>query len=79
MRAKEDSARQSAPVSGKTPLRTMETKSENNRFVREGKVAGWRDRLTSAQLALIEQHAGPALSRLGYPLSGASFVPASNG
>jgi hypothetical protein len=57
----------------------METKSENNRFVREGKVAGWRDRLTSAQLALIEQQAGPALARLGYPLSGASFVPASNG
>jgi hypothetical protein len=79
MRAKEDSARRSVPASGKTPLRTMETKSENNRFVREGKVAGWRDQLTAAQLALIEQQAGPALARLGYPLSGASFVPASNG
>lgn len=85
MRAKEDSVRKSAPKSGKTPLRTMENKSEGNRFVREGKVAGWRERLTAAQIALIEQHAGPSLLRLGYPLAAESagttpsgFAPASN-
>jgi len=80
MRAKEDSARRSTPKDGKAPLRTMENRSEGNRFVREGKVAGWRDRLTPEQLALIEQHAGPTLVRLGYPLAGEqSTRPASNG
>lgn len=79
MRAKEDSARRTKPATGKTPLRTMEKQSEGNRFVREGKVAGWRDRLTPAQIALIEQHAGPSLVRLGYPLVGQAVAPASNG
>ena len=86
MRAKEDSARREAPKAGKAPLRTMENRSEGNRFVREGKVAGWRERLTAAQLALIEQQAGASLKRLGYPLSSEAsgttpggFAPASNG
>jgi len=32
-------------------------------------VQGWRSKLTPAQVQLIEQYAGPALIRLGYPLS----------
>jgi hypothetical protein len=35
-------------------------------FVRNGLVKGWRGKLTEAQLQLIEQYAGPVLSRLGY-------------
>ena len=68
MRAKEDEARRTS-VRGKAPLRSMDTKSAGgNRFVREGKIGGWRDRLAPAQIALIESRAGRTLSRLGYPL-----------
>ena len=38
-------------------------------FVREGAVRGWVSKLSPAQVRLIEQHAGNALLRLGYPLS----------
>jgi hypothetical protein len=38
-------------------------------FVREGAVRGWVSKLSPAQVRLIEQHAGDALLRLGYPLS----------
>jgi len=55
MRAKED----------REPVRA----SIKGRFVREGKVRGWLSKLTPAQVRLIEEHAGPMLSRLGYPLS----------
>jgi hypothetical protein len=55
MRKKED----------REPVRT----SIRGRFVREGKVRGWLSKLTPAQVRLIEEHAGPMLSRLGYPLS----------
>ena len=74
MRAKEDAARQvTAAPGGKAPLRKMQgTSSEGNRFVREGKVAGWRAKLTDEQVRLIELHAGAALSRLGYPLTTAT-------
>ena len=41
--------------------------SEEGRFVRKGSVAGWRDKLTETQLRLIDQYAGCALSRVGYP------------
>lgn len=72
MRAKEDAARQATPASGKKPLRTMDSSSENNRFVREGKVGGWRERLSPAQIQRIEQQAGKTLARLGYPLTSQS-------
>jgi hypothetical protein len=62
MRAKEDAARRLAPGT----LRTMEHAAAGNRFVREGNVAGWRDRLSADQVALIERHAGATLMRLGY-------------
>lgn len=43
--------------------------SIKGRFVRDGAVRGWTSRLTPAQIRLIEEHAGSALLRLGYPLS----------
>jgi len=43
--------------------------SIKGRFVRDGKVRGWLSKLTPAQIQLIEEHAGSALLRLGYPLS----------
>ena len=41
---------------------------EEHRFVRKGSVGGWRERLTDAQLKIIEQYAADALSRMGYPI-----------
>jgi hypothetical protein len=43
--------------------------SVKGEFVRTGLVQGWRNKLTEEQLQLIEQHAGVALSRLGYQLA----------
>jgi len=43
--------------------------SVKGRFVRTGNVQGWRSKLTPEQIQFIEQHAGVALQRLGYPLS----------
>jgi hypothetical protein len=40
---------------------------EEGRFVRKGAVMGWREKLTEAQLELIEQHAGETMARMGYP------------
>ncbi|MCA1198850.1 sulfotransferase domain-containing protein [Sphingomonas sp. R647] len=37
-----------------------------NRFFGEGRVGGWRDRLTPAQCARIKADHGPAMARLGY-------------
>ena len=36
------------------------------RFVREGAIGGWREKLTQAQAALVDQHAGPELAQMGY-------------
>jgi hypothetical protein len=55
MREKED----------KEPVRA----SIRGRFVRNGSVRGWVSKLSPAQVRLIEEHAGSALLRLGYPLS----------
>jgi hypothetical protein len=43
---------------------------EEDRHVRSGSVGGWRERLTDAEIKLIEQYAGEALRRVGYPLVG---------
>jgi Sulfotransferase domain len=48
----------------KEPVRA----SVKDRFVRSGAVQGWRSKLTPAQIALVEEHAGSVLARLGYPL-----------
>jgi hypothetical protein len=49
----------------KEPVRA----SIKGRFVRDGAVRGWVSKLSPAQVQLIEEHAGSALLRLGYPLS----------
>jgi hypothetical protein len=58
MRAKED-----------TTNALHRSTSEEGRFVRRGAVGGWRERLTSSQIALIERYAGGTLARLGYPVA----------
>jgi hypothetical protein len=40
---------------------------EEGRFVRQGAVMGWREKLTEAQLDLIERYAGETMIRMGYP------------
>jgi hypothetical protein len=43
--------------------------SVKGNFVRSGSVQGWRAKLTPEQIRFIEQHAGSALQRIGFPLS----------
>jgi hypothetical protein len=38
------------------------------RFIRRGKVGGWRERLTAEQIALLEADSASLLRRLGYPV-----------
>lgn len=64
MRAKEDRARQTREQSNL--LSPDEKVGEEGRFVRKGSVGGWREKLTDAQLKIIDQYAGEMLSALGY-------------
>jgi hypothetical protein len=48
---------------------TFKGKGDDGRFVRKGMVAGWRDRLTNAQVEAIEMHAQSGLLRMGYEVS----------
>jgi hypothetical protein len=41
--------------------------SRRGRFVRNGTVGGWHERLTRDRLTLIQEYAGRELERLGYP------------
>lgn len=41
--------------------------NEAGRFVRQGAVMGWREKLTPAQLDKIEQYAGATMARMGFP------------
>lgn len=43
------------------------TDREEGRFVRQGAVMGWREKLTEPQLELIEKYAGETMARMGYP------------
>jgi hypothetical protein len=61
MRAKEDSA-------GTLP----KTKEERGRWIGQGSVNGWRQRLTTEQLGIVDAYAGEMLDRLGY-MSAASL------
>jgi hypothetical protein len=64
MRAKEDASIKYNP-------QTLKRQSgEEHRFIRKGAVGGWRERLTDAQVKLIEKYAGNGLARLGYPAGG---------
>jgi len=46
------------------------TGSEESRFIRSGSIGGWRNRLTPAQIELIEKHTADVLIRMGYPTGG---------
>jgi len=41
--------------------------SKGVRFVRQGRVRGWQQKLTDEQVQLIQRYAGETLARLGYP------------
>jgi len=58
MRAKEDMSTKWRP------------KQEEGRCVGKGAVEGWREKLTEAQVQLVQQYAGAALARMGYPTGG---------
>lgn len=62
MRAKESRAR-TAPTNAQVSWIGKE-----GRFVRQGSVRGWRDKLTVTQLELIDYYAGKELAQLGYPV-----------
>lgn len=42
--------------------------SEESRFIRSGSIGGWRNRLTDAQVELIESRTADVLARMGYPV-----------
>jgi hypothetical protein len=42
--------------------------SEESRFIRSGSIGGWRNRLTSSQVELIESRTAEILLRMGYPV-----------
>ncbi|HEV8523046.1 MAG TPA: sulfotransferase domain-containing protein [Terriglobales bacterium] len=68
MRAKEDGTRNSRRRLEKGVLgRAHKDNGEDGRFVRQGAVAGWREKLTPEHVRLIETYAGGPLFRLGYP------------
>jgi hypothetical protein len=46
--------------------------SQESRFIRSGSIAGWRNRLSTDQLSLLEDKAGPVLQRMGYPTGSAA-------
>jgi hypothetical protein len=74
MRAKEDGSRGASPkeATGRVLLKGHKGGTEDGRFVRTGSVGGWRQRLSEAQVALIEEYCGEALARLGYAVGAAA-------
>ncbi len=50
-------------------LKSPRKASIKGQFIGSGRVQGWRDKLSAAQLELIEYHAGEVMDRLGYPRS----------
>ncbi len=68
MREKEDKAKNSGATLGKgTLLRKHRLDKEDARFVRTGSLGGWRSKLSTAQIEMVEHYAGEALARAGYP------------
>ena len=49
-------------------MRSPQKASVNGRFVRNGAVQGWRNRLMTAQLVMIDEKAADVLIRLKYPV-----------
>jgi hypothetical protein len=68
MRAKED-VHKSNPKKVRFPERPEGPSREEGRFIRQGKVGGWREQLSDSQVRLIERYAGSTLVELGYTLS----------
>jgi hypothetical protein len=64
MRAKEDRARRAGEPSAL--LGCHKSAEEDGRFVRKGAIGGWRSKLTDAQVKIIQQYAGDALTAAGY-------------
>jgi len=64
MRKKEDKAKEAGEHSILLGRRT--SSEEGSRFVRNGAVAGWRGKLTDAQLKIIQQYTGDTLAAVGY-------------
>ncbi len=60
MRAKEDASKRYAPQA------LGRKAGEEYRFVRKGSIEGWRERLSAAQLRLIDEYVGSTLASLGY-------------
>jgi hypothetical protein len=64
MRAKEDRAKKAGEHS--ILLGDRKSQEEDRRFVRKGSVGGWREKLTEAQVNLIQEYAGDTLAAIGY-------------
>lgn len=67
MREKEDRLYRQEDY-GNVPRRPLKVVEPGGRFVRSGKMGGWQQQLSEAQVRLIEQYAGNVLQRLQYPL-----------
>jgi hypothetical protein len=76
MRKKEEKEKESGQKS--ILLGNRKHTDDTGRFVRKGSVAGWRDKMTPAQLQLVDQYAGEIMAKLGYE-SGASAIAANQG
>jgi hypothetical protein len=70
MRAKED-ALHKKPQQVRFPEKPAAPSSEDGRFVRQGLVGGWRQKLPLHAVQLVEQYAGETLARLGYEVESA--------
>ena len=64
MRKKEEKEKQSGERS--ILLGSRKHTDDTGRFVRKGAVAGWRDKMTPAQLKMVDQYAGDMMATLGY-------------
>lgn len=76
MRKKEEKEKESGQKS--ILLGDRKHTDDTGRFVRKGSVAGWRDKMTAAQLKLIDHYAGETMAAVGYE-SGASAIAAGAG
>jgi Sulfotransferase domain len=65
MRAKEDKALKAGEESALLGCH-KNAEGEDGRFVRKGKVGGWRSQLTDAQIQIFNKYAGDMLATLGY-------------
>jgi Sulfotransferase domain len=70
MRKKEEKEKQAGEHS--ILLGDRKRTDDTGRFVRKGAVAGWRSKMTPAQLKVVDQYAGDLLTSLGYELGGSA-------